>query len=458
MTIPHNNSSFSSGSKVNFNLLLVDDDPLISQSIRTMLPPEWKMITVQNLEDINYNFNYHAAMIDMHLTGDTSIAPGLKVVEKLKKKHPLLDIFAISGDLSLELMEAGIKEGAQRFFAKPLIMDEILHQLSKVEALIQIRATANQGTTHIQWIGKSEASEKIRKQIANLRGEPGPILIEGESGCGKEVTARLLHHQESLGPLISINLAGIPETLFESELFGHVKGAFTGADQNKIGIIEAAQGGDLFLDEIEALPLNLQAKLLRFLESGEIKKVGSKDNQIINCRVICASNRDLQQMIKTKEFREDLYWRIAGRKILLPALRNRTDDIDVLAEYFLDNEKPKRNKKFSPEALVLMKKYSWPGNVRELKRVCEQISITSPLPIIRPIDIEAILDPSGFKGMIDELDFSVGLNEMLSRFESNAIKEALLRSNNDTEKASELLKISRSNLYKKIKDFELNIT
>ncbi len=445
--------------KNNYVLLLVDDDQLISQSIKTIMPPEWKVVTVQNPDDVNYTFPFHAAFIDMHLTGNINIAPGLKIVEKLRKSHPLLEIYAISGNLSIELMEQGLAAGAQKFFAKPLVAEEILNQLSKVEALVQIRNVAHQSQSYnsAKWIGHSNASENIRKQIANLRGEHGPILIEGESGCGKEVTAKLLHNQESLRPLISINIASIPENLFESELFGHMKGAFTGADQNKIGIIEAAQDGDLFIDEIEALPLNLQAKLLRFLESGEIKKVGAKESQLINCRVICASNRNLLEMVKNKEFREDLYWRIAGKKITLPPLRDRLEDIPILADYFLQSEKLKRNKSFAHESIELMKKYSWPGNVRELKRVCEQILISSPLPIIRPVDIKPMIISNSAENdsVTGQIDFTLGFGEIINRHEASVIKMALLKCGSDVEKTADFLQISKSNLYKKIKDYNI---
>jgi DNA-binding NtrC family response regulator len=355
-------------------------------------------------------------------------------------------------------MEEGLKAGAQRFFAKPLIAEEVLHQLSKVEALVQIRLATTQGLSLSRWVGNSRASDDIRKQIAALKGETGPILVEGESGCGKEVTTRLIHEQENNGPLVSVNMASIPENLFESELFGHLKGAFTGADQNKVGLIEAAQGGDLFLDEIEAMPLTTQPKLLRFLETGEIKKVGAKTSQIVNCRVICASNKDITEMVTKNEFREDLYWRISGKKIRLPPLRERLEDVADLTHFFLTNEKPRRNKKFDEDGLQALQSYSWPGNVRELKRVCEQLSLISPLPIIRSVDVLAILKPIEANGNLKSTDFSVGLSVLLAYHENILIQECLRKCKNDIDSAAEILKISRSSLYKKIKDFQINMS
>lgn len=392
----------------------------------------------------------------MHLQENKTVATGLQVIKKLRSAQPQLEIVAISGDLSLKLMEEGLEAGAQRFLAKPLIADEFLLYLSKIEALIQIRQAAmNSNSQGPRWVGGSSSSEKIRQEIASLRGEAGPILIFGESGSGKEVTSQLLHQQEGHGPLISVNIAGISENLFESELFGHLKGAFTGADTNKVGLIEAASGGDLFLDEIEALPLHLQAKLLRFLETGEFKKVGSKESQIASCRVICATNCDLQEMVRHGKFRDDLYWRLSGKKVTLSPLRERRSDIPDLVDYFLSNDRPKRNKKFSEEAIESLKAYHWPGNVRELKRVCEQLSLTSPLPIIRACDVQRLLTFGNNHSTPDEYDFNMGLNELLSKQESIIIKKTLEKLDGDIDRSAELLKISRSSFYKKMKDYKI---
>lgn len=441
-----------------FHLLLVDDDQSIAPAIKSILPSHWKLIYSPEAKSVNFSFPYHAAFIDMHLHGASIEAPGLKVIEKLRNSQPLLEIVAISGDFSLELMENGLSAGAQRFLAKPLVADEMLLHLSKIEALVQIRTAANNSQFEgPRWVGSSIESEKIRQEIASLCGEPGPILIYGESGCGKEVVSHLLHRQEGRGSLISVNIASLSENLFESEFFGHIKGAFTGADNNKIGLIEAAAGGDLFLDEIEALPLYLQAKLLRFLESGEFKKVGSKETQIASCRIICATNRDLSIMVREGQFREDLFWRISGKKVNLSPLRERLDDISVLADFFLAIDRPKRNKNFSPDGIEALKEYNWPGNVRELKRVCEQLSLTSPLPVIRGADVRSLILYTSSTVNIGELDLSLGLSELVNRHESLIIKKVMAKFKNDVDKVAEHLKISRSSLYKKLKEFEIEI-
>jgi DNA-binding NtrC family response regulator len=259
---------------------------------------------------------------------------------------------------------------------------------------------------------------------------------------------------------MAVNLGAIPENLFESEMFGHMKGSFTGADQNKIGLVEAANGGDLFLDEIEVLPLHHQAKLLRFLETGEYRKIGSHQLQVSKLRIISATNRSLPEMIKLGEFREDLYFRLNAHNLELPPLRERPEDIPVLAQWFL--QKYRLNKKtFSQEALAALQIYSWPGNVRELKRICEQIALTSPLPVIRAVDVESTLpQPSPYidRELLHSLDLEwntpLSLDEKLSKVEAFLIKKAMEKFV-DVDLAAQKLGSSRSNLYKKLKEHKI---
>lgn len=441
-----------------FSLLIVDDDLLVQQSLKMCLPKHWKVFTAPALEAIQYERFYHAAFVDMHLVPGSSLAEGPVVVERLVTHNPQLEVVAMSGDLSRPLMESCLKAGAQRFLAKPLMPEEVLLILEKIEALWDLRSVDPTAQRHsTRWVGHSAASVKIQKRVAELRGETSPVLIEGETGCGKEVVARLLHEQEGDRPFIAVNLASIPDHLFESEMFGHVKGAFTGADANKIGLTEAAHGGDLFLDEIEALPLAQQAKLLRFLETGEVRRVGAKESSKVKTRVIAASNRPLTKMVAAGEFREDLLYRLASQKIELTPLRERLEDIDELAKHFLEAERPRRNKSFAEDGLSALKKYNWPGNVRELKRVCEQLSLTSPLPFIREVDVASWLRPVATppgSPSYTAIDFSKGLNTLVEEFEAHAIRTCLKQSR-DIEEASRILQISRSNLYKKIKDYKI---
>ncbi|RYZ68655.1 MAG: sigma-54-dependent Fis family transcriptional regulator, partial [Proteobacteria bacterium] len=234
-----------------FHLLVVDDDSLIHQSLKLCVPAPWKIFSVSKKELVPYEHFFHAAMVDMHLEAHSKNPDGVDVIAKLTKNNPQLEVIAMSGDLNRDLMEKCLKVGAQRFLAKPLLSEEVLLILNKIEAYLSLRnleTGAHAKTT--SWVGSGNASERIKKRIAELKGETSTILIEGETGTGKEVAARLLNHQENERPFVAVNISSITENLFESELFGHVKGAFTGADQNKVGLAEAANGGDLFLDEI----------------------------------------------------------------------------------------------------------------------------------------------------------------------------------------------------------------
>ncbi len=444
-------------SKNPFSLLIVDDDPLIHESIKVVVPEAWKVFSVRNFEDVNYSRFYHAAFVDMHLTGDLSKAQGPSVIKKLSQSDPQLEIVAMSGDLSRELMETCLRSGAQKFLGKPLHPEEVLLTLEKIEALWLLRNYEPSTTARARLVGKSLVVQQLIKEVSAMRGEVNPILIEGETGTGKEVIARILNQQEGNRPFITINVSSIPENLFESEMFGHLRGSFTGAEQNKIGLIEAAHGGDLFLDEIEALPQSMQAKLLRFMELGEIRKVGAKENQFVKVRVIAATNRSLEEMVRRGEFREDLLYRLKGKKILLPPLRERKDDIPLLAQYFLESERPKKNKSFAEDGFEALIAYSWPGNVRELKRVCEQLNLVSPLPILRREDVNALIQPNTSRsGSLDSdhLDYSEGLAKLIEAYEASLIKSCLKKTK-DIDEACGLLKVSRSNLYKKIKDYGL---
>lgn len=437
-------------------LLVIDDDELIRESLPIALPDTWEAISFAHPDDANLNDNYQAAMIDMHF-GNMDNAEGINAIDKIHKRHPHLEIVAMSGDLNRDLMERSLKAGASRFLAKPLNPDEVKLTLDKIESYILMqRAAVRANNPQVTWVGQSNTSKEIKKDIANLKGESGPILIDGETGTGKEVTAHLLHQQNSLGPMISVNVAAIPENLFESEFFGHVKGAFTGADQNKMGLAEAANEGTLFIDEIEALPLPQQVKLLRFLESGEVKRVGAKQTITVQCLVIVATNKNLEEMVSKGEFREDLLWRINGKKIKLPPLRNRSEDISELSKYFFSQDRV-RQKSLSEDALEAMKNYNWPGNVRELKRCCEQLMVSSPLPIVRKEDVLAIISPNfsmdgGGRG--ENVDFSLGLQVLLQKYEARVIDTAL-KEYSEIDDAAKALKISRSSLYKKMKDYNL---
>lgn len=434
------------------NLLVVDDDTLVLETLRQFVKPPWNFIGKAQYSKIEHTV--HAAFVDLHLSGNIQKNEGLDVIKAISEHHPHAEIIAISGDLSRDLMEKTLKAGATRFLPKPLTPDEVTLTLNKLEAYFELRFAQTNQTTKL--IGSSEHANSLRREIALLKGERSPILLEAESGCGKDVVANILNQQESTRPFVSINVASIPENLFESEMFGYVRGAFTGAQQGKIGLLESAHGGDLFLDEIEALPLSQQPKLLRFLENGEVRKVGSTEILHVNTRIIAATNEDLQKKVQDGKFREDLYWRLSGHKIRIPPLRDRKEDIAELCSFFMALSTPRRNKSLSSDALQALTNYDWPGNIRELRRVCEQLLLISPLPIIREEDIKKVLSPTSTTGQDFKFDFNKGLSELLNDYEKRAL-EAALHIDKDVEALVKLLKISRSSLYKKIKDYNLHL-
>ena len=438
------------------NLLIVEDDPNLANSLKLIAANNFKVFIAQKPSLIPDHIFFHAALVDMHLEikqqSLSNSADGLVVIQNLIKKNPQLEIVAMSGHIDRHLMEKAVQAGAQRFLAKPLSADELTIVLEKIEAYWNLRLTLFENKKiKARLIGSSQSTELLRKQIANLKSEKSPILIEGETGVGKDVVSQILNKQEGIRPYISVNCSALTENLFESEFFGHIKGAFTGADTNKIGLAEAAHGGDLFLDEIEALPLTQQTKLLRFLESGEIKKVGSKDTQFVDVRIIAASNIALKQLISEKKFREDLYFRISAHRIEIPPLRERQEDICEIAMSFLEDERPKRNKTFDPLAIEELKKYSWPGNIRELKRICEQLILISQLPIIRDTDVKRLLNFSASLPSSPQPTLDQSLDEYLTQQEKKMI-EFCLSQTKDIDKSCNILKISKSSLYKKIKD------
>jgi DNA-binding NtrC family response regulator len=437
-----------------FNLLIAEDDAALAATLKLMVPDGFKIYVTQTPDLVPDHVFFHAALVDMHLKSTVGQkADGPELIKKLLQKNPQIEVVSMSGDLDRENMEAAIKAGAQRFLAKPLSPEEVTLVLEKILAYWQLRQVEFNSKSTVQFIGNSIQTENLRKKIASLKNERSAILIEAETGCGKDVVAQILNQQQGKTPFVTINCAALNENLFESEFFGHIKGAFTGADQNKIGLAEAAHGGDLFLDEIETLPLSQQAKLLRFLESGEIRKLGAKESIHVQTRIIAASNQPLLKMVEEKKFREDLYFRISSQKIIIDPLRSRTDDIEPLSTHFIDREKPRRNKQLSVDALASLKKYSWPGNVRELKRVCEQLVLTSPLPIIRAEDVEKLLfhDTSAS----NQNNKNTNLNDYMNEQEKLFL-EHHLKKEKDLDLVCSQLKISKSNLYKKIKDYGLN--
>ncbi len=447
-------------SKKKYTLLVVDDDVSFCESFKFVVPDNWVVFTATNADEVFENQTFSAAFVDMHLSDTKDGQPdGPKVIERLLDTNPKIQIVAMSGDLSMDLMENCLKAGAQRFISKPVNPQEVVAILGKIEAFYEMNEETDKES--ISWIGSSLFSKQIKYDIANLRDEKSHILIEGETGTGKEIVASLLSRQEKGGHIVTVNAASIPVDLFESEFFGHIEGAFTGAKSSKKGLAELADGGDLFLDEVNSIPQEFQAKLLRFMENGEIRRVGSVKPTFVKVRVISATNSSLEKLVKEGKFREDLYFRLNGNRINLLPLRQRKEDIEDLANHFMNRLRPQCCKVFSREAMSVLMDYDFPGNVRELKRICERLALSSPLPIIRKEDVNELFLISKrnneFAFGSDGFFFSysnlhLGLETILSICEESVL-DATVKKYKNVDEAIKVLKMSKSNFYKKLKDY-----
>lgn len=428
-----------------FNLLLIEDDPLVAESLSLVLPEHWQ-VDWSRQPRWPKNKVFHAAVVDLYLEGETEPS-GLQTIKSLREYDENLAILVLSGEPTLEIMQKCLDLGADRFLPKPLATDELLLRLEQVESLWALKVDT-------PWVGQGRVSKSIMKQIADLKGVLGPILIEGESGVGKELVAQLLHRQSAQTTFVAVNMASVPEPLFESELFGFVKGAFTGAHQMRRGHVDIAERGTLFLDEIEALPLPSQAKLLRLLETREYQKLGSSEPLQAQCQFIVASNRDLKQMVQEGLFRQDLYYRLLSHQVHIPPLRERTDEIEDYIQYFISSS-GRVQRQLEPAAIERLKAFSWPGNLRELKGFCEKLTKAAPLPIIREQDVAELMRENVQPDAEPAMDLTPGLFVLVSQFEKRLI-EACLREAKDIDVAAQRLKISRSSLYKKIKDLSIS--
>jgi len=297
-------------------------------------------------------------------------------------------------------------------------------------------------------VGSNEAMQRVRQLIAKVAPTNSTVLILGETGTGKELVARALHEQSLRAdkPFVPVNCGALPEALIESELFGHRKGAFTGAEDHRVGLFEVAQGGSIFLDEIGELPKAMQAKLLRVLESGEIRRIGDNESRHIDVRVICATHRNLTEMVEDADFREDLMYRINTFEIQLPPLRLRIDDIPELAEHLYRRFRPAMSvfqQLFTPEAIHLLKSHSWPGNVRELANVIEHATILCDVP---PISVEHLPRTFNARGVRMPDLGPVSLRDL----EMHAILQSLDRHDGNKAVAAEELGVSLKTLYNKL--------
>ena len=398
---------------------------------------------------------YDCIIVDL----DMPKANGIEVIGKAKELSPDTEAVVLTGKSSLETAIAALRHGAFDYLTKPCKLVELKALLMRVgekrELMNKLRALSHrleslEGTSEL--IGGSPSMGQVKVLIRKVAPTDSTVLILGETGTGKELIARALHKQSlrSDKPFVAINCGGLPESLIESELFGHRKGAFTGADEHRVGLFEVADGGTLFLDEIGELPKSMQAKLLRVLESGEIRRVGDNNSFTVDVRVVCATHRNLEKMVAEGDFREDLMFRINTFEIRLPPLRERIDDIPALATHLVRRFKShlrKNDTAFTPEAEAALMRHHWPGNVRELANVVEHAAILCDDGPISPLHLPSRF---GSSATLRGPHFKIGGAQTLRDMEVVAIYQALERHKGNKPKAAEELGISLKTLYNKL--------
>ena len=399
--------------------------------------------------------SYDCILVDLDMPG----LSGIEVIAKAKEMSPSTDAIVLTGKSSLETAVAALRHGAFDYLTKPCKLVELQTLLKRVaekrqltNKYLAVKRQLERLEGKSQLIGASPGMEKVRKLTAKVAPTNSTAMILGETGTGKELVARALHDQSLRAdmPFVAINCGALPESLIESELFGHRKGSFTGADEHRVGLCEVANGGTLFLDEIGELPKSMQAKLLRVLESGEIRRVGENDSFVVDVRVICATHRQLDQMVDEGDFREDLMFRINTFEIHLPPLRQRIADIPELARHLLMRFRPTakpEDELFTPEALRVLAEHSWPGNVRELANVIEHATILCDSGPISPEHLPSKLEAR--RARTPQLK-AVGGPQTLREIEMQVINQALERWGGNKPKVAEELGISLKTLYNKL--------
>jgi two-component system NtrC family response regulator len=439
-------------------LLFADDERSLQELMKLEIPRMGHRVTVcpDGLTAVAAleKDAFDCLLVDLDMPG----LGGIDVIARARELCPDAEAVVLTGKSSLETAIAALRHGAFDYLTKPCKLVEIEALLRRVQEkrrltqqyrALKRRLERFEGTPRL--IGSSAGMERVRTLIAKVAPTPSTVLILGETGTGKELVARAVHEQSPRAgePFVAINCGALPETLIESELFGHRKGAFTGADEHRVGLFEVANGGTIFLDEIGELPKAMQAKLLRVLESREIRRVGENRAMTVDVRVVCATHRDLPEMVAAGDFREDLMYRINTFEIFLPPLRDRLDDIPDLAEHLLGRFRGKANsgsRQLTEDAVTALKSHVWPGNVRELANVIEHATILSDEGPIAAVHLPAHFNRRQLTGAAAHHPGPISLRDL----EMQAIYQALERHGGNKPKAADELGISLKTLYNKL--------
>ena len=433
------------------NILIVDDDigilELIQRHLHSLDYHTFRAVSVKEAVAILRDTEIDLLITDLKMPE----VDGFELIKFVSEHYPTIPKLVVTGYPSIQDALSAIKSGVVDYLVKPFTKAELkqaVHKsLSASPHRKKISATKNE-KKYNDIIGESEEIKNVIQIIDRVKDNKATIYISGESGTGKELVARSIHYNGKFSrePFIAVNCGGIPENLLESELFGYVKGAFTGADESREGFFQAAQGGTIFLDEIGNASLGVQSRLLRVLQEKEIMKVGARNCEKIDLRVIAATNSDLKEMVAKETFREDLYYRLTVVEIHVPPLRERKEDIPLLADTFLykyGNEYKGRYVTIDTDAKDLIKRYEWPGNIRELENVIQRAVIMCD----RTIGVTDL--PDNLKYQIDfPKEGLVPLKEM----ERQYIQKVLLATNNNQTKAAEILQIDRKTLRTKVRE------
>ncbi|MBB6681856.1 sigma-54-dependent Fis family transcriptional regulator [Aequorivita sp. 609] len=433
------------------NILIVDDDinilELIQRHLHSLGYHTYKAVSVKEAVAILRDTEIDLLITDLKMPE----VDGFQLIQFVSEHYPNMPKLVVTGYPSIQDALSAIKSGAVDYLVKPFTKEELKQGVLKSLSTKSKRKKTPESVDTKRYneiIGESQLIKNVLQIIDRVKDNKATIFISGESGTGKELVARSIHYNGkfSRAPFIAVNCGGIPENLLESELFGYVKGAFTGANEDRDGFFQAAEGGTIFLDEIGNAPLSVQTRLLRVLQEKEVMKVGERKSEKIDVRVIAATNSDLKEMIGKETFREDLFYRLTVVEINVPPLRERKEDIPLLADKFLfkyGNEYKDRYVTLDSDAQALLQRYDWPGNIRELENVIQRAVIMCD----RTIGVKDL--PETLKYQIDFPDSDLlSLKEM----EKIYIQKVLEATNNNQTKAAEILNIDRKTLRGKIKE------